>query len=229
MGLLATGTSCFALVWVIGRSRVPAPPARMRPFMAAPMVLVRPRAPAARTSANRRPLRCTVSRIEQMVDVVPRSEESRLPGDAPIELSVVLPCLDEAETLAVCIRKACRSMSALGIAGEVIVADNGSTDGSQEIARAEGARVVDIAVKGYGAALMGGIEAARGEYVVMADADNSYDLERLGPFVEGLRGGADLVMGNRFAGGIEPGAMPALHRYVGNPILTFVGRLFFRS
>jgi len=164
-----------------------------------------------------------------MVDVVPRSEESRLPGDAPIELSVVLPCLDEAETLAVCIRKACRSMSALGIAGEVIVADNGSTDGSQEIARAEGARVVDIAVKGYGAALMGGIEAARGEYVVMADADNSYDLERLGPFVEGLRGGADLVMGNRFAGGIEPGAMPALHRYVGNPILTFVGRLFFRS
>jgi glycosyltransferase involved in cell wall biosynthesis len=111
----------------------------------------------------------------------------------------------------------------------VVVADNGSTDGSQAIARAEGARVVDVPVAGYGAALMGGIEAARGRFVIMADADDSYDLAGLGPFVEALRGGADLVMGNRFAGGIAPGAMPPLHRYLGNPVLSFIGRLFFRS
>lgn len=142
---------------------------------------------------------------------------------------MVLPCLDEAETLATCVRKARASMDALGIAGEVVVADNGSTDGSQEIARTEGARVVDVAAKGYGAALMGGIEAALGEIVIMADADDSYDLGNLGPFVDAVRGGADLVVGNRFRGGIEPGAMPLLHRYLGNPVLTFVGRLFFRS
>ncbi len=142
---------------------------------------------------------------------------------------MVLPCLDEAETLATCIRKARSSMDALGVAGEVVVADNGSTDGSQDIARAEGARVVDVPIKGYGAALMGGIEAARGELVIMADADDSYDLANLGPFVDALRGGADLVVGNRFRGGIAPGAMPRLHRYLGNPVLTFIGRLFFRS
>ena len=143
------------------------------------------------------------------------------------ELSIVLPCLNEAETLAVCIRKARKSLQALGVDGEVIVADNGSTDGSQDIARAEGARVVDIPRKGYGAALQGGIEAAGGRYVLMGDADDSYALDDIGGFLEALRNGADLVMGNRFQGGIEPGAMPFLHRYVGNPVLSRAGRLFF--
>jgi len=146
-----------------------------------------------------------------------------------MELTVVLPCLNEAETLAVCIRKAKASIVALGIDGEVVIADNGSTDGSQDIARAEGARVVDVPVRGYGAALMAGITDAHGTFVIMADADDSYDLSNLGPFLDALRGGADLVMGNRFAGGIEPGAMPALHRYLGNPVLTAVGRIMFRS
>jgi glycosyltransferase involved in cell wall biosynthesis len=146
-----------------------------------------------------------------------------------MELTVVLPCLNEAETLAVCIRKAKASIAGLGIDGEVVIADNGSTDGSQDIARGEGARVVDVPIRGYGAALTAGIAAAKGEFVIMGDADDSYDLSNLGPFVEALRGGADLVMGNRFAGGIEPGAMPALHRYLGNPVLTAIGRILFRS
>ncbi|WP_324274262.1 glycosyltransferase family 2 protein [Blastococcus brunescens] len=143
------------------------------------------------------------------------------------ELSIVLPCLNEAETLAVCIRKAQASLRSLGVDGEVIVADNGSTDGSQDIARAEGARVVDVPRKGYGAALRGGIEAAGGRYVLMGDADDSYALDDIGGFLEKLRGGADLVMGNRFQGGIAPGAMPFLHRYLGNPVLSRAGRLFF--
>ena len=146
-----------------------------------------------------------------------------------MELTVVLPCLNEAETLAVCIRKAKASIADLGIDGEVVIADNGSSDGSQDIARAEGARVVDVPVRGYGAALIAGITDAKGEFVIMGDADDSYDLSNLGPFVEALRGGADLVMGNRFAGGIEPGAMPPLHRYLGNPVLTAIGRVMFRS
>jgi glycosyltransferase involved in cell wall biosynthesis len=146
-----------------------------------------------------------------------------------MELTVVLPCLNEAETLAVCIRKAKASIEGLGIDGEVVIADNGSTDGSQDIARAEGARVIDVPIRGYGAALTAGIADAKGEFVIMGDADDSYDLSNLGPFVEALRGGADLVMGNRFAGGIEPGAMPALHRYLGNPVLTAIGRILFRS
>ena len=146
-----------------------------------------------------------------------------------MELTVVLPCLNEAETLAVCIRKAKASIASLGIDGEVVIADNGCTDGSQDIARAEGARVVDVPIRGYGAALTAGIADANGEFVIMGDADDSYDLSNLGPFVEALRGGADLVMGNRFAGGIEPGAMPALHRYLGNPVLTAIGRFLFRS
>jgi hypothetical protein len=148
--------------------------------------------------------------------------------DAAVEVSVVLPCLDEAETLATCIGKATRSMAEIGVRGEVVVADNGSTDGSQEIAVACGARVVDVPVRGYGAALRAGIAAARGRFVIMADADDSYALEDVGPFVDALRGGADLVMGNRFAGGIAPGAMPFLHRYLGNPVLSWLGRLFFR-
>ncbi len=150
-------------------------------------------------------------------------------GDDLIELSIIMPCLNEAETLATCIEKAQHSLHEHQIAGEIIVADNGSTDGSQEIATLQGARVVSVAAKGYGSALMGGIAAARGKFIIMGDADDSYDFSSLGPFIEELRAGHDLVMGNRFHGGIKPGAMPPLHRYLGNPVLTFVGRLFFRS
>ena len=146
---------------------------------------------------------------------------------AGTELSVVLPCLDEAETLAVCIQKAQASMDAAGIDGEVVIADNGSTDGSQDIARALGARVVDVSERGYGSALRAGIAAATGSFVIMADADDSYALDDLEPFVDELRNGADLVMGNRFAGGIADGAMPALHRYLGNPVLSWLGRRLF--
>lgn len=146
---------------------------------------------------------------------------------ATIELSIVLPCLNEAETLDVCLQKAFRSIVDLGLDAEVIVADNGSTDGSQQIAEAAGARVVSVPRRGYGAALQGGIAAARGEYILMADADDSYALDRIGPFVDALRGGADIVMGNRFKGGIEKGAMPFLHRWIGNPVLSKMGRLFF--
>lgn len=146
----------------------------------------------------------------------------------PTELSIVLPCLNEELTVGNCVRKARDFLSRTGIRGEVIVADNGSTDQSREIARSAGARVIDIAEKGYGAALKGGFDAARGQYVIMADADESYDLSRLDEFVTKLREGYDLVMGNRFQGGILPGAMPVLHRYLGNPVLSFLGRLFFR-
>jgi Glycosyl transferase family 2 len=145
-----------------------------------------------------------------------------------LEVSVVLPCLNEAETLAVCVRKALACLDELGVAGEVLVSDNGSTDGSQRIAEENGARVVHAPIRGYGGALMAGIEAARGRYVIMADADDSYDLTQLGPFIAQLREGHDLVMGNRFRGGIEPGAMPALHRYLGNPVLSWLGRRLFR-
>ncbi len=147
------------------------------------------------------------------------------PGE--IELSIVMPCLNEAETLAVCIKKAKAFLDTHGIAGEVVIADNGSTDGSQQIANAMGARIVAIPVRGYGAALAGGIAAARGRFVAMGDADDSYDFGSLMPFVERLRGGADLVMGNRFQGGIAPGAMPVLHRFLGNPVLSLLGRAFF--
>jgi glycosyltransferase involved in cell wall biosynthesis len=146
-----------------------------------------------------------------------------------VELSVVMPCLNEAETLATCIEKARRSLDLEGIACEIIVADNGSTDGSQAIAEAAGARVVPVEARGYGSALMGGIAAARGQYIIMGDADDSYDFANLGPFIEKLREGYDLVMGNRFQGGIKSGAMPPLHKYLGNPVLTGLGRLFFRS
>jgi hypothetical protein len=146
-----------------------------------------------------------------------------------VELTVVMPCLNEAETVASCVHKAVKFIADSGINGEVVVADNGSTDGSQRLAEDAGARVVNVKDKGYGNALMGGILAARGEYVIMGDADDSYDFSNLMPFVTELRNGADLVMGNRFKGGIAPGAMPKLHRYLGNPVLSFVGRLFFRS
>ncbi len=163
-----------------------------------------------------------------MLAVMETKQLSPVPQEGPL-LSVVIPCLNEAETLAACIGKAMAFFAADGVAGEVVVADNGSTDGSQEIARALGARVVDIPVRGYGAALAGGIAAARGRYVIMGDADDSYDLRRLGGFLAALEGGADLAMGNRFMGGIAEGAMPPLHRYLGNPVLTWIGRLLFPS
>jgi glycosyltransferase involved in cell wall biosynthesis len=145
------------------------------------------------------------------------------------ELTILMPCLNEAETLATCIDKAQAFLRRAGIDGEVLIADNGSTDGSQDIARAHGARVEPIPARGYGSALIGGIRAARGRYVIMADSDDSYDFSALDLFVERLREGWQLVMGNRFQGGIKPGAMPPLHRYLGNPVLTGIGRLFFRS
>jgi glycosyltransferase involved in cell wall biosynthesis len=144
-----------------------------------------------------------------------------------VELTILMPCLNEAETLAVCIRKAFSFLERSCIVGEVLVADNGSTDRSREIAIEEGALVVPVAMRGYGAALLGGIAAARGRYVIMGDADDSYDFLSLMPFVKRLRAGADLVMGNRFLGGIESNAMPFLHRYLGNPVLSWLGRLFF--
>src|SRR5258706_5918824 len=148
---------------------------------------------------------------------------------APCELTVLMPCLNEAETLGTCISKAKASIKSLGLNGEVLIADNGSTDGSQEIAKGLGARVVDVERKGYGHALMRGIVTADGKYIIMGDSDDSYDLTNLGHFVEKLREGYDLVMGIRFLGGIQPGAMPPLHRYLGNPVLTTIGRLFFKS
>jgi len=144
-----------------------------------------------------------------------------------LDLTILMPCLNEAETLAYCVRQAVAAIQASGVSGEVVVADNGSTDGSQAIALAEGARVVDVPTRGYGAALIAGIEAARGKYVMMADADASYHFEHLPRFLPRLNEGYDLVMGNRFAGTIERGAMPPLHRYLGNPVLSAVGRVFF--
>ena len=148
---------------------------------------------------------------------------------AEVELTILMPCLNEAETLAICIDKAQGYLARSGISGEILIADNGSTDGSQAIAIAHGARVGDICVKGYGSALIGGIDAALGTYVIMGDADDSYDFEDLQGFVDRLRGGDELVMGNRFLGGIEPGAMPPLHKYLGNPVLSWIGRVLFRS
>jgi hypothetical protein len=149
--------------------------------------------------------------------------------DPTVELSIVMPCLDEAETVAVCIDKARGFLVSRGIRGEVLVADNGSSDGSKDIARRHGARVLEVAEKGYGNALCAGIAAARGRYVIMGDADDSYDFSALDGFVAELRRGADLVMGNRFRGSVLPGAMPWLHRFLGNPILSALGRLFFRT
>lgn len=140
-----------------------------------------------------------------------------------------MPCLNEAETVATCVRKAKSFFLLHEVSGEVVVADNGSTDASPALAAAAGARVIEVEQRGYGNALMGGILAARGRYIIMADADDSYDMTALMPFLERLRAGADLVMGNRFRGGIAPGAMPLLHRLLGNPVLSFTGRLFFGS
>jgi len=143
-------------------------------------------------------------------------------------VTILMPCLNEAETLAFCVRQAVTALRDNNVAGEVLVADNGSTDGSQKIATDEGARVVNVPTRGYGAALIAGIEAARGKYILMADADASYHFEHLPRFLPKLEEGYDLVMGNRFSGSIEPGAMPPLHRYLGNPVLSSIGRIFFR-
>lgn len=144
-----------------------------------------------------------------------------------LELSIVMPCLNEARTLGACLRKARTFLECHGVAGELIVADNGSSDGSQALAQSLGARVVPVGRRGYGAALRAGIDASRGRFVVMGDSDDSYDFSALAPFLERLRAGDELVVGNRFQGGIAPGAMPALHRYLGNPGLSWLARVFF--
>lgn len=149
--------------------------------------------------------------------------------DYECELTILMPCLNESETLGICIDKARTFLEKSGVSGEILIADNGSTDGSLDIAISKGARVVNIDTKGYGAALIGGCNSAHGRYVIMGDSDDSYDFLDLMPFVEKLREGYDLVMGNRFKGGIEKGAMPFSHKYIGNPVLSFLGRLFYGS
>ncbi len=145
------------------------------------------------------------------------------------ELTILMPCLNEAATVGRCVAKARGFLERAGIEGEVLIADNGSDDGSRELAQHAGARVVEVAARGDGAALAGGIAAARGRYIIIGDADDSYDFARLEGFVAKLREGYPLVMGNRFRGGIRSGAMPLLHRYLGNPVLSFVGRLLFHN
>lgn len=150
-------------------------------------------------------------------------------SNPPIELSIVMPCLNEEQTVETCIAKAKDFLHSYHISGEIIIADNGSSDHSIEISTKAGAKVVPVENKGYGNALRGGIEKSNGKYIIMGDADDSYDFSRLEVFVEKLREGYDLVMGNRFKGGVLPGAMPPLHRYIGNPVLSFIGRVFFRT
>lgn len=145
------------------------------------------------------------------------------------ELSIVMPCLNEEKTLPRCIAKAQSFLATHHVNGEILVADNGSTDRSRAIAEELGARVVAVPEKGYGSAILGGMAAARGRFIVIGDSDDSYDFSSLMPFLEKLRAGSDMVIGNRFQGGILPGAMPWLHRYIGNPVLSFIGNLFFRS
>lgn len=146
-----------------------------------------------------------------------------------LELTILMPCLNEAETLATCIGKAKAFLQRANISGEILISDNGSTDGSQKMAEISGARVVNVTARGYGAALIAGITAAKGRYIIMGDSDDSYDFSALDSYISALRQGYELVMGNRFKGGIAPGAMPPLHRYLGNPVLSGIGRLFFRS
>jgi len=146
-----------------------------------------------------------------------------------MEVTILMPCLNEAETLGICIRKAKSWLISNNVKGEILVADNGSTDGSIELAESLGVTVINVKEKGYGAALMKGIAYAKGKYVIMGDSDDSYDFSDLNMFLTKLREGYDLVMGNRFKGGIKKGAMPLLHRYLGNPVLSFLGRLFFKN
>jgi glycosyltransferase involved in cell wall biosynthesis len=157
------------------------------------------------------------------------TEAAQEPGYLPLELTILMPCLNEAETVATCVRKARAFLERTAISGEVLVADNGSSDGSVRLAREAGARVVQIERKGYGSALLGGLGAARGRFVIMADSDDSHDIARLELFLDGLRAGNTLVIGNRFRGGIRQGSMSWLNRYLGNPVLSFIGRLFFSS
>ena len=145
-----------------------------------------------------------------------------------LKLTILLPCLDEAETISICVEKSIHSLNLLKVTGEVLVVDNGSTDGSQQLAELAGARVVESEEKGYGAALLKGIAEANSEFVIMGDSDDSYALDELGLFLDSLETGNHLVIGNRFAGGIHPGAMPWLHKYLGNPVLSWIGRLFFK-
>src|SRR5437879_5705718 len=161
-------------------------------------------------------------------DALASDHEKSGKGAPDLELTILLPCLNESETLETCIRKAQGFLTRNHIRGEVVVSDNGSNDGSQEIARRCGARVVDVPVRGYGAALIYGSLAARGAYIVMGDSDDSYDFSDLLPFVSELRAGCDMVMGNRMWGGIKPGAMPWKNRWIGTPALSAIGRLFFR-
>jgi glycosyltransferase involved in cell wall biosynthesis len=166
--------------------------------------------------------------MNQLIPTFPHELDVVSPAHS-VEVSVVLPCLNERETVGTCVSNAIDALQAAGLSGEVIVADNGSTDGSVEIAQSAGARVVYVKQRGYGNALRGGIQTARGSYVVMGDSDNSYDLRHIPRFIERLKNGADLAMGDRFRGGIRKGAMPFLHRYLGNPVLTALGRVFFHS
>jgi glycosyltransferase involved in cell wall biosynthesis len=166
--------------------------------------------------------------LSSMQPALDRRSECAADRNVP-ELSVVMPCLNEAETLRACIAEAREGLEACGLRGEIVVADNGSTDGSPAVAAECGARVVSVAEKGYGNALQGGIAAARGAYILMGDADDSYDFSKMELFIERLRLGEDLVMGNRFRGGIAENAMPFLHRYLGNPVLTWLARLFFKT
>ena len=146
-----------------------------------------------------------------------------------IELTILMPCLNEEETIEICIKKAQKFLKSNKVNGEILIADNGSTDNSIKIASNLGARVIKVKEKGYGSALISGCNNANGKYVIMGDSDDSYDFLHLEIFLEKLREGYDLVMGNRFSGGIEKGAMPFSHRYIGNPVLSFIGRLFFHS
>ena len=148
-------------------------------------------------------------------------------GNQEIEVSVVIPCLNEAQSVGICVKKARNALKRLGVRGEVVVADNGSTDGSAAIAKSEGARVVHQPVRGYGSAYLAGIGAAQGKYIIMGDADDTYDFSNLEPFITALRNGFDFVIGSRFQGNIRPGAMSWSHRYVGNPILSGILNLFF--
>jgi glycosyltransferase involved in cell wall biosynthesis len=161
------------------------------------------------------------------IALIPQPMRARQDQTASVDVSIVMPCLNESLTLGTCIKKAKATIDRLRIRGEIIVADNGSTDGSQQLAEGLGARVVPIKTRGYGSALRGGIAASRGKYVIMGDSDDSYDFTQLEDFLAKLDEGHDLVMGNRFMGEIKPGAMPFLHRFVGNPVLSWIGRVFF--
>jgi hypothetical protein len=166
----------------------------------------------------------TLGDYERLLDVCVDPRRPEL-----IELTILMPCLNEVRTLGRCIEKARQYLARENVKGEIVIADNGSTDGSQALAASLGARVVDVPTRGYGAALIAGIDAARGRYVIMGDSDDSYDFSDLSAYLSQLRRGYELVMGNRFEGGIRPGAMPALHRYLGNPVLSMIGRVLYRA